>query len=71
MGSERSEQVRRAVRELPVRYREVVVLRYLEGMDAEGTARVLGLSRNAMEVRLHRAKRRLREMLGAWVEEGE
>jgi RNA polymerase sigma-70 factor (ECF subfamily) len=59
-------RVRQAVQALPPRDREVVVLRYFEGLDAEGIAAVTGISKNAVEVRLHRARARLAETLGAW-----
>lgn len=62
-------EVRKAVRELPARAREVVVLRYLEGFSPEQTAEALGLSRGAVEVRLHRARRRLKARLGPFLEE--
>jgi RNA polymerase sigma-70 factor (ECF subfamily) len=59
-------RVRQAVQALPPRDREVVVLRYFEQLDAAGIASATGLSRNAVEVRLHRARARLAERLGAW-----
>ncbi len=62
-------EVRRGVRRLPVRYREVVVLRYLEEMPVEEIGRVLGLKRNTVEVRLHRARERLRKELAGLLEE--
>lgn len=63
---ERDEQlsaVREAVRRLPSRYREVVVLRYLEEMDMPEMMRVLKLSRSAADARLHRAREMLRSAL--------
>jgi RNA polymerase sigma-70 factor (ECF subfamily) len=57
-------RVREAIRRLPARYREVIVLRYLEQMSAEEIGRVLGLTRTNVEVRLNRARERLRTMLG-------
>ena len=39
--------------------REVVLLIAWEGLSQDQAARVLGLSRNALSVRLHRARRRL------------
>jgi len=63
------ERVRRAVRALPANQREAVVLRYLQGMAIEQVARVLGVRRNAVEVRLHRARARLKEVLRDLVEE--
>lgn len=64
LDAESGERVRGAVRGLSPRYREVVVLRYLEEMPIDEIGAVLGLKRNAVEVRLNRARRRLKEMLG-------
>ena len=63
MDCERFDRVRRAVRKLPPKYREVIVLRYLEEMAVPAIADVLELSRNAVEVRLNRARKRLKEDL--------
>jgi len=59
-------RVRAAVQALPPRDREVVVLRYFEQLDASAIADVVGLSKNAVEVRLHRARARLAEALAEW-----
>ncbi|MHC4063758.1 MAG: RNA polymerase sigma factor [Planctomycetota bacterium] len=69
MDAETFACVRKSVRALPARYREVVVLRYLEEMPVGQIGEVLGLSRNAVEVRLTRARERLRERLAGLVEE--
>jgi RNA polymerase sigma-70 factor (ECF subfamily) len=64
---ERVRRVTQAVRCLKSLYREVVVLHYLEGMSSDDIGRVLGVSRNTVEVRLHRARQVLRVKLGdAW-----
>lgn len=63
-------QVREAVRALPHRYREVVVLRYLEEMSIAETASILGVAANTVEVRLSRARDRLRERLGDLAKDG-
>jgi len=55
-------RLRRAVRALPPPGREVVSLA-LEGLSNEEIAMVLGLSRNNVAVRLHRARTRLREAI--------
>jgi RNA polymerase sigma-70 factor (ECF subfamily) len=60
---ERIEQVTRAVRRLKTDYREVVVMHYLEAMTVDEIQQVLGISRNMVEVRLHRARKMLHEML--------
>jgi len=61
---ETNRRVRQAVGGLPNRYREVIVLRYLQGMDVVGIANVLGITRAAVEVRLHRARGLLKDQLG-------
>jgi RNA polymerase sigma-70 factor (ECF subfamily) len=57
------ERVRAVVRAMPRRDREVLVLRYFEEMSNESMAEVLGLSRNAVDVRLTRARQKLRARL--------
>jgi RNA polymerase sigma-70 factor (ECF subfamily) len=69
LDRESFEQVRRAVRALPDRDREVIVLRYLEEMPVSEMAAVLGASRNAVEVRLSRARARLNAVLGGLLDE--
>jgi RNA polymerase sigma-70 factor (ECF subfamily) len=59
-ADERLRRVREAVSRLPARDREVVVLHYLEGMRPADIAEVLGASANAVEVRLHRARTKLK-----------
>ena len=61
--AEAFERVRRAVATLPARYREPVVLRYLQGLGTEEIGRILGISTNAVNVRLNRARGRLRDRL--------
>lgn len=52
-----------ALDELPAETRAVVVLRYLEGLDAPRIAEALGLSPETVRQRLSRALRLLRERL--------
>lgn len=63
MDSETFDRVRRAVVALPAKYREPVVLRYLQELSTSDICRVLGISRNLLQVRLNRAKKRLRQEL--------
>jgi len=56
-------RVRRAVRALPTKYREVVVLRYLQGLETAEICRLLGITTNALNVRLSRARDRLKDDL--------
>ena len=62
-------QVRRAVRALPAKYREVVVLRYLEGLETLDICRILSITTNTLNVRLNRARKRLRNDLSELVRE--
>ena len=48
---------------LPDLYRTVLVLRDIEQLDTETTARILGESSNVVKVRLHRARQALRTYL--------
>lgn len=57
-------QVRRSIGRLPPKYREVIVLHYLEEQSLDAIATLLDIRRNTIEVRLHRARSRLKEMLG-------
>ena len=55
--------VRRAIDQLPVQYRSVVLLRDIEELSGAETGKLLGLTTGAVKVRLHRARRALRELL--------
>jgi RNA polymerase sigma-70 factor, ECF subfamily len=55
--------VRRHIEELPEDYRVVLLLRDIEELDTEETARLLGLTPGAVKTRLHRARQALRTLL--------
>ncbi len=61
------QEVRASVREsidrLPESYRTVLLLRDIEELDTQETARLLELSPNAVKIRLHRARQALRGLL--------
>ncbi len=57
------EEVRRAVRGLPEKYREPVVLHYFEHLSMKDIASVLDLKTNTIEVRISRARQLLRTVL--------
>ena len=61
--AENRQLVRQQIDALPEGYRTVLVLRDIEGLDTEETAKVLGLSVNATKIRLHRARQALRTLL--------
>ena len=68
MRSLQSEESRailwRGLDQLPPAYREVIVLRDIEGLTTEEAGRSLGITGNATKIRLHRARQALRTLLG-------
>jgi RNA polymerase sigma factor (sigma-70 family) len=59
------ELVRRAVEELPVEFREVIVLRELEGLSYKQIADVAGIPMGTVMSRLARARKRLQQSLAS------
>lgn len=57
------QSVHAAIAQLGRPYREVLVMRDLEGLSGEDTCRALGLEPATMKTRLHRARTKLREAL--------
>jgi RNA polymerase sigma-70 factor (ECF subfamily) len=55
--------VRRKIDELPDTYRLVLLLRDIEELSTEETAEALGITANAVKIRLHRARQALRTLL--------
>jgi RNA polymerase sigma-70 factor (ECF subfamily) len=55
--------VRGCIDRLPESYRVVLLLRDIEELDTEETARLLDISPNAVKIRLHRARQALRTLL--------
>ena len=66
--SERIQAVHRALAQLPDSQREVIRLRIEDGLDHEAIAERLGISRQAVEVRLCRGRAKLKEHLTAIAE---
>jgi len=60
-GKEDMRTVREAIGRLPERYRTALALKYQQNLDAEAMSAVLGISRGALRVLLHRAVARLRQ----------
>jgi RNA polymerase sigma-70 factor (ECF subfamily) len=67
---EARELVRQAIGRLPEAYRTVLLLRDVEELDTEETARVLGTSPGVVKTRLHRARQALRTLLDPHFREG-
>jgi RNA polymerase sigma-70 factor, ECF subfamily len=65
------QSVHSAIAKLERPYRDVLVLRDLEGLSGADTCRALGLELSLMKTRLHRARAKLRDALeGSEVREG-
>lgn len=60
------EQVRKAIESLPPAYREIVVLRDIEGFTYQEIATVLDCPAGTVMSRLGRARGKLRELLASW-----
>jgi RNA polymerase sigma-70 factor (ECF subfamily) len=55
--------IRRAIERLPESYRTVLILRDIEEMTTEQVSRQLGVTPNAVKIRLHRARQALATVL--------
>ena len=55
--------VRASIDRLPETYRTALLLRDIEEMDSEEAAAVLGITPNALKIRVHRARQALRTLL--------
>lgn len=63
--------IEQAIETLDPKYREVLVLRDVEGLHAPEVAAVTGLKVDTVKTRLHRARAMLRERLGPLLDAGE
>lgn len=63
MRAETRAVVRQCIGELPDNYRTVLILRDIEELDTDETAERLGMTPNAVKIRLHRARQALRTLL--------
>jgi RNA polymerase sigma-70 factor (ECF subfamily) len=64
-GSDDRARIASALAQLPLRLRQVIVLRDIYDLAHGAIAKELGITEAAAKVRLHRARRRLRELLAA------
>jgi RNA polymerase sigma-70 factor (ECF subfamily) len=65
LAEERRRMIRMAMEQLPPRDAQILLLKYTENWSYHQIADHLGASRSAVEARLHRARRRLRQALAA------
>ena len=61
---EASAALQKALNALPPEYREVLVLKHIEGWDYGEIAAALGISVGALKVRAHRGREMLKGLLG-------
>lgn len=59
--------VRAAIDQLPDTYREVLLLRDIEELSTDEAAEALGVTPNAVKIRLHRARQALRTLLDPYM----
>ena len=52
-----------ALQKLPDAYREALSLRYIEGLSPQEIGKIVGESENAVNVRIHRGLKKLKELL--------
>lgn len=62
--SEHIEEVRKAIEKLPEHLRLAIQLKEFSGLDYKAIGRVLGISETNVKVRVHRARKKLEEILG-------
>jgi RNA polymerase sigma-70 factor, ECF subfamily len=63
LRAEKRAVVRHCIGELPENHRTVLILRDIEELDTDETAARLGITPNAVKIRLHRARQALRTLL--------
>jgi RNA polymerase sigma-70 factor, ECF subfamily len=70
--SELRSEIKAALNELPSTYQAVLMLRYQIGLNNQEIADTLGLNKENIEVKIHRARKSLRKILvKKWEERGE
>ena len=69
MEIEASDEIRRSLSTLPLAYRQVIDLYYIQELKVREIAMVLGVSEGTVKSRLSRARERLEKILGErWAE---
>lgn len=61
----------RSVLDLPVKYREVIILFYYEECSIDEIRGLLGLNRNTIKTRLNRGRSKLKNRMERWESDGE
>lgn len=60
-----NEHLEKAIDKLPSKYRSVIIMREIEQLSTKETARIMNVSPSNVKVRLHRAKKMLRDQFAA------
>lgn len=55
-------EIRAHIPDLPDTYRDVITMRYIDGLTPKEIASLMGISENVVSVRLHRGTHKLREL---------
>jgi RNA polymerase sigma-70 factor (ECF subfamily) len=63
--------VRRCIDQLPDTYRTVLLMRDIEDLDTDEVSEVLGVTPNAVKIRLHRARQALRSLIEHTLQQSE
>jgi RNA polymerase sigma-70 factor (ECF subfamily) len=66
-GKDLNEAIQQALAELPIDFRETVILRDLESLDYEAIAKSLKLGLGTVKSRIARGRSLLREKLKGWL----
>jgi RNA polymerase sigma-70 factor (ECF subfamily) len=69
IDKETFERVRRAVNILPAKYREPIVLKYLQQLPTDQVKNILNIDTNTLNVRLSRARKKLKNKLNGLIED--
>ena len=64
--TQRRRQVQAAILQLPIEYRDVIVLHYFNGLAYEGISETLGVPQKTVKSRLYTARQRLAAALLPW-----
>jgi len=67
LDNEAFENIRHVVKALPTKYREPVVLKYLQELETKEICNILKISANTLNVRLSRARERLKNDLKEFI----
>jgi len=56
-------QVKKALDKIKPEYKEMIILRFIEGLSPKEMSEIIGISENVVSVRIHRAIKKLKEKL--------